>query len=270
MRTALLVAFLLAMTGYSSLAADTVRLHAAGSLKAALTELAQAFTAHHGTPVETTFGASGLLRQRIEGGEAADLFASANLEHPRALAAAGRGSAVVLFARNQLCALAQPDLAISTATMLDVLSDPDVILGTSTPKADPSGDYAWTLFRRAEAIRPGSYDLLAAKARQLTGGPDLPKAPDGRNTYGWVMAKREADVFLTYCTNAVAAAAEVEGLQVVPLPESLAVGADYGLIVLNEGSPTFWNLAMFILSPDGQQILSRHGFTSTALPRQTE
>ena len=34
--------------------------------------------------------------------------------------------------------------------MLAVLLDPQWKLGTSTPKADPSGDYAWEVFRRAE------------------------------------------------------------------------------------------------------------------------
>jgi molybdate transport system substrate-binding protein len=47
-----------------------VRLHAAGSLKAALSDVAQAFTAAHGIKVAATFGPSGLLRDRLERGEA--------------------------------------------------------------------------------------------------------------------------------------------------------------------------------------------------------
>jgi ABC-type molybdate transport system substrate-binding protein len=35
-----------------------------------------------------TFGASGLLKDRIQAGERADVFASANMEHPQALACA--------------------------------------------------------------------------------------------------------------------------------------------------------------------------------------
>jgi hypothetical protein len=73
-------------------------------------------------------------------------------------------------------------------------------------------------------------------------------------------------VFLTYCTNAVATAREVTGLTVVQLPPELAIGADYGLIVLNEAKPLAWRLAVFILAPEGQQILIQHGFISGALP----
>ena len=42
---------------------------------------------------------------------------------------------------------------------------------------------------------------------QLTGGPDSDPAPEGRNTYAWVMESDRADLFLTYCTNAVLAGA---------------------------------------------------------------
>ena len=38
-------------------AEEPVRLYAAGSLRAAMTDVARAFTAQYGVPVETTFGA---------------------------------------------------------------------------------------------------------------------------------------------------------------------------------------------------------------------
>jgi ABC-type molybdate transport system substrate-binding protein len=249
-------------------AADQVMLYAAGSLTAALTDVAQAYEEAYGTTVETEFAASGLLRERIEGGEQADVFASANMQHPRALMAAGWGGPVARFARNRLCALAQLELKLAPATLLEVLLDPGVRLGTSTPKADPSGDYAWQLFEQAEALRPGSFATLDAKALKLTGGPDSAKAPEGRNTYGWVMEEGKADVFLTYCTNAVLARREVPELQIVSLPEALSVGADYGLIVRDRASGEAWRLALYILAPAGQTILADYGFTSGALPQE--
>jgi molybdate transport system substrate-binding protein len=157
---------------------------------------------------------------------------------------------------------------VSTGDLLDVMLREDVTLGTSTPKADPSGDYAWELFRKADGLRPGSYARLDAKAQKLTGGPDSPKAPEGRNTYGWVMDEGRADLFLTYCTNARLARKEVQGLQIVQLPDALAVGADYGLIVLAGDRPDAWRLAGFILSPDGQRILAEHGFAVAGVPAE--
>ncbi len=246
--------------------AESVALYAAGSLKAALGAVAAAYETATGTAVETTFGPSGLLRQRIEKGEAAHVFASANMKHPRTLESQGRGTPVVLFARNRLCGLAQPAVRVSPESLLDVLLSADVRVGTSTPKADPSGDYAWELFGKAEKLKPGSFETLSGKALPLTGGADSEKAPEGRNPYGWVMEGGKADVFLTYCTNAVLARKEVPGLQIVQIPPELSVGADYGLMVLEGARAAAWRLAMFILAPEGQQILAEYGFVAMGVP----
>jgi molybdenum ABC transporter molybdate-binding protein len=254
------------MTTGTAVADQTVRLHAAGSLRAAMTDISDAFEAAHGGRVERTFGPSGLLRQRIEGGEAAEVYASANMRHPSALADAGRAAPVALFARNRLCALAQPEVAVETATLLDALLDPELRIGTSTPKADPAGDYAFAVFDRAGALRPGAAEALKAKALKLTGGPDSATAPEGRNPYGWVMSEGRADVFLTYCTNAVLAGRDTPGLRIVALPDDLAVGADYGLKVMHGSREGAWKLAFFILSPPAQRILAGYGFAAGGIP----
>lgn len=257
---------LLTLLPSSGQAADAVLLHAAGSLRDPLTEVARAFEAAGDAPVATRFGPSGLLRDEIAGGARAEVFASANMEHPRSLAQAQRSGPVVLFARNDLCALARPGLAVTTASLLDRMLDPQIKLGTSTPKADPSGDYAWEAFRKAEAVRAGSFATLAGKALPLTGGPASAKPPAGRTVYGAIVERGEADLFLTYCTNARAAAREVAGAGVVELPEALAVGADYGLTVVKGASEPAYRLALFILSPEGRAILSRHGFRLSGPP----
>jgi molybdate transport system substrate-binding protein len=243
--------------------AETVNLYAAGSLKAALTEVAKAFEkAQAGTVrVESTFGPSGLLRERIEKGEAAHVFASADTSHPKGLADQGRSiDTVNVFARNQLCALARAGLAVTSERLLDLMLDPHVRLGTSTPKADPAGDYAFALFAKAEALQPGARAALESRALQLTGGPASEKAPPNRNPYAWVMEAGKADLFLTYCTNAVLAKAEVPSLQIVQIPSQLNVGADYGMIVLKDAPAPAADLARFILGEGGQAILVRHGF----------
>jgi len=261
---ALVVIFLLPL-GQAS--AEQLTLYAAGSLKTALGEVATAYEKTYQTKVTTKFGPSGLLRKAIEGGETPDVFASANMAHPEKLAANGWGSPVTLFTRNQLCAVAQAEVEVSSETLLDTLLNKDIRVGTSTPKADPSGDYAWKLFEKADKIKTGSFAALSQKALQLTGGPTSEKAPQGRNQYGWVMAEKKADVFLTYCTNAVLAQKEVPALKIVAIPEELSVGADYGLLVKAGGSGEAWRLAMYILSPAGQEILKKYGFEAVALPK---
>src|SRR5260370_8332744 len=70
------------MAGLAS-ASEPVRLYAAGSLRAALTEVAAAFEQASGSKIEANYGASGLLRDEIPAGAPANFFASANMEHPQ-------------------------------------------------------------------------------------------------------------------------------------------------------------------------------------------
>jgi ABC-type molybdate transport system substrate-binding protein len=256
----------LAMASEVSADERSLQLYAAGSLRAAMTEIASAFAASSGASVSTTFGASGLLRERIEKGEKADVFASADVANAQALAAAGRAPSPIVFARNRLCAIAAPGVTATTATLLDRMLDPDVKLGTSTPKADPSGDYAWQLFEKAEKMRPGSYAALDRKALKLTGGPQSPQAPPDRSAYGILLAEHKADIVLAYCTAGSDVMREVPGAQVIAIPEALAVGASYSLTVLSGARPGADRLALYILSIPGQEILARHGFTAVALP----
>jgi molybdenum ABC transporter molybdate-binding protein len=261
MRVALVASVLMILT--STARAETVNLYAAGSLRAALTDVARAFEAENGGKirVETTFGASGLLRERIEKDEPAHVFASANTGHPKRLSEQGLTSSEMrVFARNELCALVRPGLEVTPETLLDVMLRPDVRVGTSTPKADPSGDYAFQLFAKAEALKPGAKQKLEEKSLQLTGGPNSPKGPEGMTVYAWVMTTDQADLFLTYCTNAVLAKKDAPELSMVSIPDEINVGADYGLVVLKNAPPGAQALADYILSEKGQKVLADYGF----------
>ncbi len=237
---------------------------AAGSLRGALTEVAQAWQA--GEPnakVKFTFAASGLLKDRLAGGERADVFASANVEHPQALATAGRAAAPKVFARNQLCALVAPGVDVASAMLVKRMLEPAVRLGTSTPKADPAGDYTWMMFERIEQRgNPGAFAVLSGKALQLTGGPNSPPPPADRNVYGAVMAAGQADIFITYCTGSVVAVREVPSLRSVDIPADVNVSASYGVTLMNGASADAARFVQFLLSPPGQAMLARHGFAA--------
>lgn len=237
-----------------------ISLYAAGSLRAVLTEVSKNYTSRTGQAVAGTFGPSGLLRERIEKGEAAQVFASASTSHPAQLAKAGGWAEPVVFTRNNLCALTQAAVTADSAGLLDAMLDPAIKLGTSTPKADPSGDYAWALFEKAEKVRAGSFATLDAKALKLTGGPDSAKAPEGRNPYAWVMDEGRADVFLTYCTNAVAAQQDSPKLRIVEIPAELSVGAAYGMTVRGDAPAAAKALAEYIRSPAAQEVFRKYGF----------
>src|SRR5262245_33396587 len=191
-------ALMVALFGRLSMseAAEPVLLHAAGSLRVSLDEVAAAYEKATGVKVIAKYGASGTLREEIERGTKAEVFASANMEHPLMLARAGKSSPVALFARNQLCALVRPGLAVAPANLLDRMMDAQTKLGTSTPRADPSGDYAWEVFRKADAQRAGAFTALSHKALQLAGAPTSATAPAGRSLYGMLVSQGRADIFL--------------------------------------------------------------------------
>jgi molybdate transport system substrate-binding protein len=244
------------------IASHKVRLYAAGSLRAALTEIGKLFATSAGHGVEAKFGPSGLLKDAIAGGCAADLFASANLEYPRALNRSNRSGPVFRFARNGLCALAGPSFDVDSANLAERMLDPTINLGTSTPNSDPSGDYALAVFRKLDAVKPGAGAILEQKALQLTGSADSAVPPAGRVAYGWHIAEGRADIFLVYRTAAAEALRQYPGQHIVELPPALAVGADYGLTIIAGAPPAAHQFADFILSSTGQDVLIGHGFES--------
>ncbi len=262
MKALLTLAVAMATSGTALAQEAPIKVLAAGSLRAALTDVARAFEAEAPAyQVELGFGASGLLKDRLAGGERADVFASANMDHPQALADAGKAEAPKPFARNLLCALGGGAFRATPETLVERLLDPAVRVATSTPRADPAGDYAFEMFERIEKSgRPGARKILADKALQLTGGPDSPPPPRDRNVYGAILAAGQADVFITYCTNAVVARREVPGLSVVDVPPAVNVSARYGVSVMNGATPMGRDFVRFLLSPEGQAVLARHGF----------
>lgn len=246
-----------------------IRVHAAGSLRAALTDLAHSYErSHPGERVQLTFAASGLLKDRLAAGEPSQVFASANMEHPEALLKSGHAASVQAFATNALCGLAAPGFSLNGRSLAARLLDADLRVATSTPKADPAGDYAFQMFDRIEASGAGpagSAQALKAKALQLTGGPTAPGAPNppaDRSVYGQLMAEGRADVFITYCTNAAQARRERPSLQVLDIPPAINVAARYGVALMRPVSPPARRFVDSMLSSEGRALLAGHGFSA--------
>ncbi|WP_414756011.1 molybdate ABC transporter substrate-binding protein [Anabaena sp. CCY 9910] len=257
---------------------SAVTLYGAGSLRNSLTEVAQAFTADYGITVETYFGPSGLTRVKIEDElssnvKTADVFASADLGNPQQLFQKGLSNSGQNFTSNRMVAIVRPGLTgVTSDNVLEFLLDPIIKVGTSTPLADPSGDYAWQIFDKADVIKPGSSQTLKTKALQLVGGnPSAPSVPTGENNLVYFLKTNPlADIFLAYYTSGKTAQELEAGkdLQIVELPNYLATKADYGLTVIKNADPDGEKLAAYILSSKGQAILAKYGFgtPSTSIP----
>ncbi|MEJ0020632.1 MAG: substrate-binding domain-containing protein [Acetobacteraceae bacterium] len=261
----LLLALTILLAAAGAARADTLTVLAAGSLSGAFSDLLRRFPAGPDSVAPAEFGPSGLLREKIEAGAAADVFASADMEHARRVAQGHPERTVINFTRNRLCVLAKQDVGLTPETLLERLLDPKLRLATSTPGADPGGDYAWAVFARADAVRPGARAILEAKALKLVGGgAATPLLVPGKGAVEGVFLADRADAMLGYCSSSFPVAAAMPGLTVVALPPDLSVGPSYGMVLLN-GQPLTLRFAVFVMSEAGQAVLRTHGLDPVAL-----
>ena len=83
----------------------------------------------------------------------------------------------------------------------------------------------------------------------------------------WVETGR-VDIFLYYCTAAIAAQRRTPQLKVVPFPAELAVVAEYGLTVLHsepDREARAAQLALYLLSSGAQATLRKYGFIASGV-----
>jgi molybdate transport system substrate-binding protein len=255
----LIVGLGIAVLSFAPAIAAPIKVYAAGSLKAAVGDILTARGVSSPDRVETTFGSAGTLAQRLGSGERADLFMSADMAAPARLFKAHAAKfAPIAFARNSMCVIGAKSIDLRPETVIDRMLAPDIKLGTSVPGADPSGDYALEVFKRAERSRPGAEQILNAKAIHPFGGPGAITPLEGHTPLGTLFLERKIDLLLSYCSGSAALISEVPELKAVPLDSTLDPGPVYGMTLLSE-DPGAAQLALFILSADGQAILQRHG-----------
>ncbi len=71
---------------------------------------------------------------------------------------------------------------------------------------------------------------------------------------GWLALLLVSAVSLAYCPSAMQAKAEVPTLQIVSVPDDLAVGAEYGLTLVGSARPEAGRFVSFVLSTSGQKF----------------
>ncbi len=237
---------------------NAVQVLAAGSLRHAFPAIIDAFGHEYGIGISLTLGPAGLLRETIEAGARFDLFASANMAHPRRLVSMGLAEDAVCFARNRLCVLSRADLGLTMENFLAVLSDPTVKIGTSTPGDDPGGDYAFEVFDRIEAVHPGKGAAIKSRTRLLVGGRNSPPTPAGTGA-GHLITTGEADLMMSYYSNARFLESD-SSFRIVELPREFSPEVEYGMAVRTDADEHTKNLWDFLLSTFAQQILQMAAF----------
>jgi ABC-type molybdate transport system substrate-binding protein len=244
--------------------AESVQILAAGSLRRVVGDLTAEAKAM-GIEVRSDFGGSGLLRERIEKGEKADLFLSADVGHPGKLATEHRTVLPpIAFARNRMCIVSRKSAAVTPGNLVDKLLDEKIRVKTSTPIADPSGDYAWAIFDRIDRQRAGSGAVLKEKSKMLMDAKASSPAP-GQSTAAALFAENRIDVSITYCSASAALAKELPGLASFETPAQLDPHPVYGAAVLSN-RPEVLRIALYLLSGKGQAILKRNGLVPLTSP----
>jgi len=241
-----------------------VEVFAAGSLRGIVGDLAMQAAPDLHIEVKAAFGGSGAMRERIEKGERPDLLLSADLSSPRKLASAGLTVVPpVPFARNRMCVVSRRDAGITAGNLIDRLLLPSLRVKTSTPVADPSGDYAWAIFDRIDQLRPGAGPLLKSKANAVMNAAATP-ANAGQSAAAALFASRLIDASITYCSASAGLEKELPELTSLVVPAALDPNPVYGIAVLSN-KPAALKLALFLLSEKGQQLIAKNGLVPLLL-----
>ena len=230
---------------------------AAASLSDAFMEVGQAFEATHpGIHVIFNLSGSQNLRTQLEQGAQADVFASANRKEMDAVVAAGLATpdAARTFVTNQLVVVLPSGNPGAVQTLQD-LARPDLKL-VLADEAVPAGRYAREVLDRLNAN-------YGARFRDDV----LTNVVSNEDNVKQVLAKvqlGEADAGIVYASDALAASE----LITIAIPAQANVVAEYPIAAL-AGAPSpavAAEFVDFVLSPEGQSILRKWGFTPVASP----
>jgi ABC-type molybdate transport system substrate-binding protein len=258
---------LLFILSAASARADDLVVYGAGSLREAIGQIASEFGKAHGMTIATQFGPSGRMRERIEKGEQVDLFTSADVGHAQKLVQDGRATLMVVFARNTVCLLSPAKFGATMENAVEKLLAPGVRVGVSPAKIDPLGDYTVRLFERIERQKPGSAALLQSRAIVLDNPPGSPPPKSGDTDADAILDGR-VEASIVYCSGRDRYLRLLPDATMVQFPADLQVGPEYGMAVLKNARPGALELALTILSPEGQKVMVARGFKAVTLPAQ--
>lgn len=229
---------------------------AAGSLRGALTAILARYSGDHAQSITCEFGPAGLLCQRIEAGAACDLFLSADSSHPTSLLTQKIAFTAEPFIANYLGITTTAKLARQYSNWLQLLSLPDLIIGSSTPKDDPCGDYVVQLYRKIRQTRPQLADDIQSRTRYLVGGKNSPAIPSGQLASQWLINSHQADLFIGY-QHYQKKVAQCPELATVAIPNTDNIKAIYSLALI---TPIAHSFASYLLQSESQQLFIENGF----------
>ena len=271
----------------SAAASGALTVFGAGTLSTPFTAEIAAFTkANPGVTVHSQFGASGnMVKDVTQVGQPDDVLGVADYSLlPRKMSDPSKPHATwyLGFVSNEIT-LAYTSHSkgagqLTPANWYKVVSQPGVHIGRSNPSADPSGYQFLQMLQLAQ----GYYHDPGLSAAVLKNSPDSSVAETETSLIA-ALQSGQIDYLAIYKSNALE-----EHLKYIALPPQVnlsdqAMAASYGKVTVNAGSlgnltakPIIYGLTIpsnapnpalaekfiaFVLSPQGQAIMSANGFT---------
>lgn len=227
---------------------------AASSLAGAFDDLESEFErAHPGVDVVIQYAGSQILRLQIEQGAHADVFASANEQHARALVEEGLGSHLTAFAMNELVVIAADAEASPLRSFADLARSERIVLGSVEV---PAGRYAESVLDRAAAHPDYGAEFVRSVRSHVVSRESNVRLVRAKVELG------EATAAMVYRTDAEG----ISKIYVIDIPNEFQPEMIY-FAVDTAGARRHARSAEFIsflLTDSGRAILRRHGFKSVA------
>ncbi len=234
---------------------DALIVFAASAFTEAFNELGAAFEARHaGMTVIFNYASSSQLATQLAEGAVADVFASANEKQMGVAVAAGRIKVpTVAFATNRLALIVPADNPAGITSFED-LAMPGLRLVTAVPGA-PIRDYTDLLFEQVAADPAYGAAFRAAVYANIVSEEQNVRQVVAKVALG------EADAAFVYVTDITPDIAN--DVQQIEIPEAFHVTATYLIGVVADAPHPEQAQAFveFVLSEEGQAILSRWGFS---------
>ena len=246
LRPTLAAAFALATLWGANASAGELVVSAAASLTNAFKDVAAAYEKEHaGTKVVLNFGASDVLLQQIVKGAPADVFASADQKamdkavEEKAVRPASR----VDFAANQVVLIVPTDSRANITALKDLTRDDVKRIAYGNPASVPVGRYTQGALQAA-----GLWDAVQAKSVL---------AQNVRQSLDYV-SRGEVDAGFVFATDAAIMADKVK--VAVRVPSQTPVTYPIAVTAREAAAKEAQSFVAYVLSPAGQEILSRYGF----------
>ena len=227
-----------------------ITVSAAISLKNAFEDIGKVYAERNpGVKVNFNFGGSGNLARQIEAGAPVDVFASAaskdmdDIDRKGLLAANSRKD----FARNSVVLIQPVSSTIGLGSLRDLLRVEVKRIAVGNPKTVPAGRYA------GEALK--HFQMWNVLKEKFVFGENVRQVLD-------YVARNEADAGLVYSTDAAVRAKAVKIVEKLTAESHQPVVYPVGVVKGTKEEPSAKAFVDFILSPEGQKILSRYGFIS--------